>query len=114
MTEQEKQVEIEKAARGIAERCQCMMLERTGRLLPHWITQAEAALEAVGYFDLRAKLDALVEAGEAAKDAIDSLERDAFGEVTCWQTGGPLYPLRDELSDRLGAALSAAKEQSHD
>ena len=67
MTEQERQDEIEKAARGIAERRQCMMLERTGRLLPHWITQAEAALEAVGYFDMRAKLDALVEAGEGGR-----------------------------------------------
>ena len=106
--ELERQVEIEKAGLAISK------LDPSDLDEGSWKVEAEAALEAVGYFDLRAKLDALVEAGEAAKDAIDSLERDAFGEVTCWQTGGPLYPLRDELSDRLGAALSAAKEQSHD
>lgn len=56
-----------------------------------------AALEAVGYFDMRTKLDALVEAG------------DKWSQMRGRDAG-----LLSIAEQRLEAALTAAKEQNHD
>ena len=61
MTEQKRQVVIEKAGLAISK------LDPSDLDEGSWKVEAEAALEAVGYFNLRAKLDALVEAGEGGR-----------------------------------------------
>jgi len=103
MTDEEKL--IEKAARAIS-------TARYGTA-SNWINcqgEAEAALEAVGYFDLRAKLDALVEAGE---QVIIEWDEDNSLDIDCTGAGPTPEPQPPHIAT-LRALVFAAKEQSHD
>jgi outer membrane murein-binding lipoprotein Lpp len=126
MTEQEKQEVIEKAAPSIYEAMRRVAFDANRKWPPAWVPRgnalmqnearrhAQIALEAVGYFDLRAKLDALVEAGEAAVSEFKSLQDEGAAEP--WDELNEHATL-DDLEDKIRAlrtTLTAAKDQSHD
>jgi len=105
MTEQEKQEVIEKAAKVARESYGQMLGEpRLARWhdadsRPAWMKTTEAALEAVDYFTLCARLDALVEAGDRL------LARAVVMEA---EDGN------DAAYEGFLSALTAAKEQTND
>jgi len=106
MTDEERRAEIEKAARGMCDAdtgSDWDDLEASDQ--ENYRYDAEAALKAVDYFTLRARLDAMVEAGEALL-----LARSRGGsKIVGRDTDG--HPLNAEgvAARDLRAALTAAK-----
>lgn len=76
MTDAEKQAVIEKAARAMFESREPVQpwAALTTEAQEPWTSEAEVALTAVDHFALRARLDALVEAAEAAAVLIEILD----------------------------------------
>lgn len=66
-----------------------------------WNTRAEATRTPEA-----AQVEMLREALSDARQAIDTLDEDAFGLVIDRNTGSPLYPIRDELLAKIDAALA--------